>query len=173
MRFNVRFANLLAAFLLIPPGFMTAATASDAYAPLWLYNGTWQVTRSEAAGARRDTLVNECARIGKYFGCQQTVNGSVVALVLFIPADEPGHYYNQSILPGGRATGLGDLEIDGDRWTFSMGRLEGGKTMHYRTINTFTGKTKIHFEQQESVDGKEWKTSGSGDDVKVAAGKSK
>ena len=54
-----------------------------------------------------------------------------------------------------------------------MGRLEGGKTMNYRTVNTFSGKTKIHFEQSESADGKEWKVTGSGDEVKVAGTSSK
>lgn len=152
-------------------GPLNAATP-DPYAPLWLYNGTWHVTHGDAAaGTKPDVLLNECARIGKYFGCQQTVNGVVSALVVFIPAEKAGHYYNQAILPGGRATGLGDLEIDGDHWTYSMGRPEGGKTMHYRTLNTFTGKTKIHYEQEESVDGKQWKVTASGDEVKVAGGK--
>jgi hypothetical protein len=140
MRFNFIIPNLLVVIASVQ---LTAATAPDSYAPLWLYNGAWHVTPAGApAGVKPDTLVNECTRIGKYFGCQQTVNGTVSALVIFIPTDKPGHYYNQSILPTGRATGLGELDIDGDHWVYGMGRLENGKTMHYRTLNTFTGKTR-------------------------------
>lgn len=167
MRFTPSMTTLLTGLsLALAVSLMTATP--DPYAPLWLYNGTWKVTRNDApAGAKPDTLLNECARIGKYFGCQQTVNGSVRALILFIPTEKPGHYHTQAILPEGRATGLNDLEIDGDHWIFEMGRLEDGKTKHYRTLNTFTGKTKIQFEQAESADGKEWKVTGSGHEVKV------
>ncbi len=171
MRSISSITNLLTILFIVLAGSLTAATP-DSYAPLWLYNGTWQITRNDGpAGAKPETLLNECARIGKYFGCQQTSNGSVVALMIFIPGEQPGRYNMQSILPGGRATGLNELQIDGDQWTFTMGRLEGGKTMHYRTINTFTGKTKIHFEQAESADGKQWKVTATGEEVKIAPSK--
>jgi hypothetical protein len=145
-----------------------ASPPSDPYAPLWAYNGTWQVT---PAGAAPETLVNECARIGTYLGCQQTVNGSVAGLLIIIPAKEPGHYYTQTVLPQGRATGLGELEIAGDRWTFVSSQPGNGKVTHYRTVNTFTGKTHIHFEQAVSGDGNNWTVTGTGETVKRPATK--
>ena len=102
-------------------------------------------------------------------GCQQTVNGSVAGLLIIIPAKEPGHYYTQTVLPQGRATGLGELEITGDRWTFENSQPGSGKVTHYRTINTFTGKTHIHFEQAVSGDGNNWKVTGTGETVKRPA----
>jgi hypothetical protein len=142
------------------------APPADPYAPLWTYNGSWQVTR---AGSTPESLVNECARIGTYFGCQQTVNGSVTGLLIIIPAKEPGHYNTQTVLPQGRATGLGELEIAGDRWTFVNSQPGTGKVTHYRTINTFSGKTHIHFEQAVSGDGNNWTVTGTGETVKRPA----
>ncbi len=150
-----------------------AASADAVYAPLWLYNGTWQVAKEDlAAGAKPDTLLNQCARVGSFFTCQQTVNGTAGALLIFIPSKTAGQYYTQSVTPDGRAQGRGDLTISGDKWVYSSSWNQGGgKTTYYRTTNTFTGKTKIRYEQQESADNKEWKTTGSGNETRVNAGK--
>ncbi len=152
--------------------FAVAATGADAiYAPLWLYNGSWQVTRKDlAAGAKPDQLVNDCKLIGKYFACQQTVNGQLSALIIFISRDKPGQYYTQTVTPQGRATARGDLEISGDHWTYSSTWDDGGKTTYYKTTNLFTGKNRIHFEQQESSNGREWTVKNSGDEVRVQSG---
>lgn len=144
--------------------------ASDPYAALWLYNGTWQITRRD--NAKPDKLVNDCALVGRFFACQQTVNGAVGALLIFIPVpDRPGHYYTQTVLPEGRATGRGDLEIEGNRWTYRSTWDQGGRTIYYRTTNVFSGRNHIHFEQAESTDNKEWSVKNSGDEVHLAAGK--
>jgi hypothetical protein len=74
-------------------------------------------------------------------------------------------------MPDGRATGLSDLELNGDQWTYTNRRDEYGKTTFFRTINTFTGKDRIHFEHAHSAEGKQWTTDGSGDEVRTNAGK--
>ncbi|MBV9296525.1 MAG: hypothetical protein JO145_13230 [Acidobacteriaceae bacterium] len=145
-----------------------AADTSDAtYGPLWLYNGAWQVTQD---GKNPEELKNECALVGIYFACQQIVNGKPSELLIFVPANKPGHYYTQSVMPQGRAGGRGDLEISGDRWTYTSTWDEGGKTTYYRTTNVFTGKTRIHFEQAESSNNKDWKVTSSGDEVHISGG---
>jgi hypothetical protein len=151
---------------LLAPCFLRAAS-DPVYAPLWLYQGTWQVTRSP--GQKPDQLVNQCALVGKYFTCQQTVNGQTGNLLVIIPTGQPGHYYTQTILPEGRATGRDELEISGDRWTYLSRRQDGGRVTRYRTINTFSGKDRIHFEQAEAVDDKDWVTKGSGEERRVGA----
>jgi hypothetical protein len=147
-------------------------SADAIYAPLWLYQGTWQVTRKSAdKGAKPEQLTNHCALLGKYFVCQQTVNGSERGLVIFIAAEKPGRYYTQTITPEGRATARADLEISGNRWTYlSRWPQENGKITHYRTTNVFTGKNHIHFEQAESADGVQWIVKDSGDEVRATAG---
>ena len=139
--------------------------ASDPYTPLRLYDGTWKVARKDLP--KPDELINQCSLIGKYFACQQTVNGSVGNLMIFIPAAQPGHYVTQGVNLQGRALGRGDLEIDGDRWVYSSMWDEGGKTTYYRTVNIFSGRNHIHFDQQESTNRKDWVTKNSGDETKV------
>jgi hypothetical protein len=148
-----------------------AKPADAIYAPLGLYQGAWQITRKSADKASKpEQLVNRCASLGKYFFCQQTVSGSDGGLVIFIPAGKPGHYFTQTITPDGRATGKADLEISGNRWTYSSRWPQGnGKITYYRTINVFTDKDHIHFEQAESADGTQWTQKDSGDEVRVRA----
>ncbi len=142
-------------------------------ANLSLYEGAWQITRSAAApGTKPERLQNECSQIGRYFACQQTVNGKVGGLLIFIPTETPGRYYTQTIKPEGQATGRDDLEISGDRWTYTSRRLDNGKTTYYRTTNVFSGKNRIHFEQAESTDGKQWSVRNSGDEIRVSSGTS-
>ncbi len=110
-------------------------------------------------------IQNDCADVGQFFLCQQTVDGKVAALLIFTPGDSKGRYYTQPILPDGHATGRGELEIEGDRWTYPSKEEENGKTKYYRITNVFSGKDRIHFERSESVDDKTWKVLASGDEV--------
>lgn len=167
----MRHALLVALFTAL--GFGSAllfAQADSAYAPLWLYKGSWEVKVSGAkAGTGPDKLLNECRLIGKYFGCQQTVNGKLSALIVFIPADKPGHYYTQAVLPEGWAVGRGELDIEGDHWTYRSKATEKDKTTYYRTTNLFSGKDNIHFEISESPDGEHWTVTKSGDEVRTGS----
>lgn len=142
--------------------------ADTAFAPLWMYQGTWKVTRSNAgAGAKPDELVNQCALVGKYFACQQTINGKQGNLLVFVAASTAGQFYTQNITPEGRATGRANLAISGRKWVYTNTWDQGGSTTYYRTTNVFTGQNKIHFDQEESSDGKNYKVTGSGDEVKA------
>ena len=161
---------ILVTMLLLSGQFVFGAgAASNPYTPLWLYNGSWRVTRKDLApGAKPEELINQCALVGKYFTCQQTVNGTPGALLIFIPTGEPGHYYTQNIRPDGLASRRGALQIEGNIWTYSTAWDQGGTTIHYKTVNTFTGKNRIHFEQFESNNNKDWKMTNSGDEVSIA-----
>jgi hypothetical protein len=142
--------------------------ADSVFAPLWLYDGGWQVApKNIAAGAKPDQLLNECKQVGMYFTCQQTVNGKAGALLIFIPTEKKGHYYTQNVRPEGFASGRGDLDIEGDRWTYLSRALEDGKSKYYRTQNVFNGKDHIHYESSESSDGSKWTVTNSGDEVRA------
>ena len=162
------FLQILLATALVQASASTNAT----YTPLWLYNGRWQVSaKNQAPRAKPDELVNQCALIGKYFACQQTVGGALSELLVFLPAKVPGSFYTQSVLPDGRAGGRGALTIEGDKWTFLSTSNQGGKSIYYKTINVFTGKNRIHFEQLESSNHEDWKTTNSGDEVRPGSAK--
>ena len=145
---------------------LVAAAADPAYAPLWVYQGSWQIT--PAAGGKPYQLATECALVGKFFTCQQTTEGRAGGLLIIIPTGQPGRYNTQTIMPDGRATGRDELEISGAQWTFRSRRQEGTKTTQYRTIYNFTGKDRIHFEQAQSTDGKQWTVANSGDQRRIS-----
>jgi hypothetical protein len=143
-----------------------ALRAADAYAPLWLYSGSWKVTHK--GDQPPDKLTNQCALVGHFFTCEQTVNGIPGNLLIFIPVpNKPGHYFTQNVRQEGRATSRGDLEIQGDRWVYSSTWDQGGSTVYYRTTNVFSGKTKISYEQAESNDGKNWTVKNTGEEVRI------
>src|SRR5487761_2215768 len=129
-----------------------ARAATDPCAPLRLYEGAWQVTRAKPADKKPDRLANDCAQVGRYFACQQTVNGKPGALVVFIPDSVAGQYHNQVVLPDGAALGPpGTLLIAGEHWTY-LGQPDP-KGVRYRTTNVFHGRDHIHFEVAQSGDG--------------------
>ena len=143
--------------------------SSDAYAALRLYEGAWQVSRKDLPkGGKPEVLVNSCGVLGQYFACAQNVNGAPGGLVVFIPAGgQPGHFYTQTILPEGRATGRDELQIVGSQWTYTSRRDQDGQTTFFRNTNTFTDKNHIHFESAESKDGKTWSVKGAGDETRM------
>jgi hypothetical protein len=142
------------------------------YRPLWLYYGSWTATKQTLSGpSTSQTIVNDCAMAGRFFACQQTVDGKPGALIVFVPASTPGDYYTQAVLQEGWAAGRGQLHIEGDRWTYSSKAQEEGKTTYHRTTNVFSGKDRIHFEISESADEKNWTVTASGDEVRTAKGK--
>jgi len=147
---------------------LTLAAVDPSHAALSAYAGVWKITKKDApAGAKPDGLSNQCASLGKYFVCEQTVNGQTGTLLIFIPTAKPGHFYTQNISSDGRASSRGDLEVTGTQWILSNTWNQGGRTTYYRTVNTFTGKNQIHFEQSESTDNKNWKVTGSGDETRM------
>ena len=155
----------------IPSVFASAQakqTFPDAvYAPLWNYNGTWTVN---IPGRPADTLINHCTRPGLFFVCEQNVNGSTAALVVFIPLDADGHYRTSPIQKDGTAIGPGDLEIKGNHWTFIGKSEDGGKVTWYRTTNDFTDDSHIHFEQSQSTDKTHWDVQRTGNEVRTDKG---
>jgi hypothetical protein len=140
--------------------------ADSAFEPLWKYQGTWEFTMNTPGSAPvSNKIQNDCADIGQFFLCQQTVDDKVAALLIFTPAESKGRYYTQPILPDGHAAGRGELEIQGDRWTYPSKEEESGTTKYYRITNIFSGKDRIHFERSESIDGKTWRVLASGEEV--------
>lgn len=156
------FVAIAVAALAIAPA---TSNAQDAiYGPLQLYEGSWIATSSSRG--KPDLIHNDCARVGNYFACQQTVNGKVGALLVFVPREEPGKYFTQAIDTDGRAIGRGNLEIAGEHWTYSSEGRDADTVKYYRTTNTFSGHDRIHYEMSESRNGTVWTVTRSGDEVR-------
>lgn len=145
-----------------------AGVDSDPYAPLKLYDGAWEVKVSTPE-SKTDHIENHCAQTGLFFACEQKLNGKTGALVVFLPVGKTAsgalEYRTQALSADARAGGeWGHLVIDGDTWTYSWESSDANKPMHWRNVNRFSGKDKIHFEVQNSEDGTTWKTTVSGDE---------
>src|SRR5579885_1203135 len=77
-----------------------------AYKPLSLYNGSWTSHDHKPGSANSVTnTVNVCELVGRFYGCQQTVNAKEPSLILFLPSGPPGHYYTHAMSPELRAYG--------------------------------------------------------------------
>ncbi len=135
--------------------------------PLKQYAGSWKVTRKSTNGQVEDLKVN-CAQAGKSYACEQSVSGSVRGVLIFLPSGTPGHFITQNIQPDGRATGRGELSIDGNRWVFTNSWNNGSSVTHYRTTNVFTPPNHVHFEQEESTDGTNWQTKDIGEQIRAS-----
>src|SRR5579884_3481651 len=123
-----------AVFLILAP----ALLALDPYEPLRLYNGAWTShDHNPKSGDSITHIVNTCGLVGRFFACQQVVNGAAPTVMLYLPSGPPGHYYTQALSSELQAYGRGELQIDGNRWTYSGQGEENGKTIWHRTINVF------------------------------------
>jgi len=157
----------LAAFMVLVAADAARAEAAD-YVPLALYAGAWTATLRDPEGkASTAKVANACARVGTNFACQQSVNGTPGAMVVFLPAGGGGKWLTQNISAGGQAGGEpGDLTIDGPVWTFISRAKTGAGMTWTRNLNTFRDANHIHFEISTSMDGETWKPGLSGDEVR-------
>lgn len=153
-------ASALGLVLLLSP--ITHVTPDPVYDPLRLYEGTWVMTPT--GGGAPTTIANDCGRIGRFYGCQQTVNGKTGGVILFIPRDTAGKYFTQGIAPDGTALGRGELTITGPHWMYLGHAGSGDSVTYYRTTNDFSGSDRIHFELATSHDGTNWTVTHSGDE---------
>jgi hypothetical protein len=145
--------------------------AGDAYAPLQLYDGSWDAETSGAKESAPMHISNHCTKTGVFFVCEQVINGKSEDLVVFLPTGASGatqHYRTMGLRVNADKPGdWGNLEISGERWIYSSEDTENGAKVYWRTVNVFSGKDKIHFEIQRSAEGKTWETKSSGDERRV------
>lgn len=164
-----RIGVAIALALLGAPATAPAAPAAgiDPFVPLTIYDGDW-VIRAEhpwsgAPAGATDQLQSRCHRFTLYFACEQTVNGTAQALIVYTATATPGRLNTRTIAPNGLAGGRGDLTLDGKRWTYldkPPASLEGPWS---RTENVIVDRDHIRFEEYESTDkGKSWTRTNAG-----------
>jgi hypothetical protein len=150
----------------VPPA-CAFAIDDDPYAPLKLYEGRWSVVSDQ--DGKTTAVENHCARTGLFFACEQVVNGKSAALIVFLPHGRTadGQTYRTQTLTAeaGAPRPWFTLTIDGERWTYAA--VADGKPARQRTLNQFSGPDRIHFDVQNSKDGKTWTTKMSGEERRI------
>jgi len=161
--------KVAAAAMILGAGHAWAESAVDAYAPLALYDGAWTLKPTTGATV---SIVDRCRRMTTFFACEQTVDGKIAGLLLFVPApsnDRVFHYRTQFLHPDLTPAGAGStLTIDGNDWVYADPKAPGA-TPWIRTLNRFYGHDRIHFARQSSADGRTWTTIAEGEEARVTA----
>jgi len=147
--------------------------ASDPLAPLIVYDGTWSVQAehpwSGGAPGTVDQLVSHCQHFTQYFACEQTVNGNVLALIVYTAGGTNGNIHTRFIGLDGQAGGRGDLTMDRDHWTYLAKPTITLKGNWSRVENFILDHDHIRFEEYESSDeGKSWTKKNFGTEVRNA-----
>jgi len=171
MNFHSKTIVLFGSLCLLFPSPRLDAADPDPYAPLKLYEGSWQLKKT-TPDSPPDHLVNHCALTGIFFSCEQELNGKPAALVIFLPTGKSSsggfEYRTLVALPdASKPEDWGHLEINGDTWTYSWTHKDGEKSVLMRNVNHFRDKDHIHFELQKMVDATTWLTQMSGDEERL------
>ena len=137
--------------------------------PLTLYAGAWTLAMDGAAKTSR--LENHCAKTGRFYVCEQLLDGNTAAMVVFLPVTTPGPakvYRTQTLRPDAtKPDSWSYLTIVGDLWTYSPTDPAGPATPESRVTNRFLDPDHIRFEVQTSKDGKRWTTTAGGDERRL------
>ena len=137
------------------------------------YSGTWHTemrrldTPFSKAGSESATLKNDCWRSAGFYACSQFVNGESKALLVFLYDPAADRYTSHPIPAGGGEVRPGTLIIKGNVWTFPWDDTEGGKTTHFRVVNTWRSPESIDFRQEYSTDGVHWTLMADGREARV------
>lgn len=154
------------------PATPQSVTSDDPFSDLTIYDGDWAVHAthpwSGAPAGTAEHLQSRCRRFTLYFACEQTVNGKVLALIVYTAGETSGHLNTRTIAPNGLAGGRGDLVIGGARWSY-LDKPPASLTGPWsRVENVIVDRDHIRFNEFESGDeGKTWVQTNGGTEERV------
>jgi hypothetical protein len=141
------------------------------------YAGTWKVdlhhveTPYSKASNESMTVKNDCWRSEIFYVCDQIIDGSPKALIVFFYNAEDKRYGSFPITARSDTVHPGDVLVDGKTITFPWAINDNGKTVHMRIVNTFTSADSMDFRHEYSEDGKTWVAMATGVEHKVGKAK--
>lgn len=127
-----------------------------AYAGSWTSHIVHYKTLYSKPRTEDSHLRNDCWRSAGYFSCDQIVEGTSKALIVFTFDSKHNVYHNYGVPADGSPASSGTLTIDGDTWTFPWQDTDKGKIVYGRVINIFHGPDTIEFRQEFSFDKIHW-----------------
>ena len=142
------------------------------------YAGTWQMQLSHVqtpyskASSESMTVRNDCWRSEVFYVCDQIIDGSPKALIVFFYNAEEKRYGSFPITASSSTVHPGDVLVDGKTVTFPWQINDNGKTVSMRIVNVFTTADSMEFRQEYSEDGTNWIAMATGVEHKVDGKKS-
>ena len=138
------------------------------------YAGTWQMqltrvqTPYSKASNESMTVRNDCWRSEVFYVCDQIIDGSPKALIVFFCNAEEKRYGSFPITASSSTVHPGDVLVEGGTVTFPWQINDNGKTVSMRIVNIFTTADRMEFRQEYSEDGQKWIPMATGVEHKVA-----
>jgi hypothetical protein len=144
------------------------------------YAGTWtmELHRLETPYSKPSnetmTLKNDCWHSEIFYVCDQIIDGTPKALIVFFYNAEEKRFGTFPITAGSDNLHPGDVLVDGNTIIFPWQINDNGKGIYMRIVNTFASADQIDVRQEYSEDGKNWKPIATGvEHRQKAAAKSK
>lgn len=140
----------------------TRAASAAGIDTITAYTGSWTShivhykTQYSKPRTEDSHLRNDCWRSAGYFACDQIVEGTSKALIVFTYDPKRNVYHNYAVPTDGSAASSGTLIVQGDTWTFPWQDSDKGKTVYGRVLNIFHGPDTIEFRQEYSFDKAHW-----------------
>ena len=138
------------------------------------YAGTWKVqlthveTPYSKPGAETMTVKNDCWHSEVFYVCDQIIDGTPKALIVFFYNAEDKVYGSFPITAASENVHRGEVLVDGKSIVFPWQINDNGKAVQMRIVNVFTGADSMDFRQEYSLDGKEWKSMATGVETRVS-----
>jgi hypothetical protein len=147
----------------------TGIAAIEAYKGTWKFSSVTLDTPHSKAAKDEKVLRNDCWRSAGYYACNQFLDGTSQALLVFTYHPDKDLYTSYVIPQDGSAAHSGTLEIHGDTWIFPWEVTDKGATVYYRVVNIFKSPTSISFRSEFSTDKVTWTPTATGSEVRISA----
>ena len=137
------------------------------------YAGTWQMqltkvqTPYSKPSSESMTVKNDCWRSEIFYVCDQIIDGTPKALIVFFHNAEEKRFGSFPLTASSDVVHPGDVLVEGNTITFPWQINDNGKTISMRIVNTFTTADTMDFRQEYSEDGQKWMPMATGTERKV------
>ncbi len=160
-------AFCLVVVLVAPRAYASGIDTIRAYAGTWATHTVHYKTQYSRARTETAILRNVCWRSAGYFTCDQFVQGSSKALIVFTYDRSRRMYHTYTVPTNGGAAGSGMLVIAGNTWIYPWEDKDGLKKVHLRVVNTFVNPDTIQYRQEFSYDNVHWTTTATGSETRL------
>ena len=156
-----------------------AVHAADDVGVFARYAGTWKMqlthmqTPYSKASVENMTLTNDCWRSEVFYVCDQIIDGSPKALIVFFYNAADKRYGSFPITAHSDNVHPGDVHVEGNTIIFPWQINDNGKGIYMRIVNVFTTPDSMEFRQEYSEDDSKWVVMSKGVQHRVSNKKSK